>query len=118
MHDPINVTLSGSILPGPKVQGVEYMSDVDALAYLRDQEFMSVQAADGTVLAKSMYAITPEEQNLIDSQVVRFGPNIGKTLGQVAQEKVKQEVEPEVLPPEIEEPSIINEIDTIVKVDR
>ena len=79
----LNVTKTGVISSGGKVDGVEYMSDKAAAAHLRKVGHDPIYSHDGEVIAKSRHAITAAEQKTIDKQVVRVGPHKGKTLGDI-----------------------------------
>lgn len=70
-----------------QTEGVEYMSDSEANEYLRTIGHDPVYSSEGKVIAKSAHAITSEEQEVIQAQVVKMGKHRSKSLREVTDEQ-------------------------------
>lgn len=66
-----------------KVQGAEYLTDKEARDHARKENIGVIQAADGSVIAKSVYFITPAEKKAVGEQKILRGPHAGKKLSAV-----------------------------------
>lgn len=80
----------GYRLAGSRVAGQDYLSQEDAIALIRSgtdamiSSAFAVVGADGEVISQLPYEhATADERKLIDGQVVKFGPNAGKSLGEL-----------------------------------
>jgi hypothetical protein len=80
---------------GTKVIGVDYLSDADAIKYLRDNLIGRATDFDGNVIIRSIHYVTPEEIETYMDQTVRFVSNekeawkIGMSLREVAKEEAR-----------------------------
>lgn len=66
------------------VEGMDYLDPSDTLEKLRELAVEPIYDINDKVIAKSRYAIDAVERKTIESQVIPFGPNKGKQVGDVA----------------------------------
>ena len=79
----ILIQKNGSIRTGinlKKVKGVEYLSVEETEMICREQGLCRITDAKGKVIAKSAFAITEDEQKVIDKQKATFGEDAGMTV--------------------------------------
>lgn len=80
-----------------KVKGAKYLDDKEARTHARKNNIGAVEAADGSVIAKSIHFLTTAEKKAIGEQKILRGPHAGKQLSAVP-ELLAITLDPDVYP--------------------